>query len=150
MSPADETKSLEDSSAIMAQSQEETRRAVLAEMRQPDEIAGLAGRSAEKMRGELDRWKNDGLIFSVEHDGTEYFPLFALDSGGEYRPYPAVAEVLRILNASNWGSNWAVAAWFVELNSFLDGQRPQELLAFDPERVINAAKDAAASVTRRI
>ena len=37
-----------------------------------------------------------------------------------------------------------LAFWFSALNSFLDDERPQDVLATDPERVIAAAKDEMA------
>ena len=127
---------------IMARMEEETRRAVLAEMRPAQELATLAGCGAEEMRGQLERWKAGGRIFSVEHEGAEYFPPFALDPGAGYRPYPAVAAALRILRELGWKSSWGPAGWFVGVNSFLDDRRPMDLLAEDPEWVIEAARDA--------
>ena len=127
---------------IMAGMVEEARRAVLAEMLQVHEIAALAGCDMQTMRSNLARWKAERRIFSIEHEGAEYFPAFALDSRDGYRPFPALGEALRILNAGNWGTDWAVASWFIGLSSFLDDQRPEDLLASDPEWVIEAAKDA--------
>jgi hypothetical protein len=34
-----------------------------------------------------------------------------------------------------------MASWFIGLNSFLDDQRPADLLASEPEWVIEAAQD---------
>jgi hypothetical protein len=39
-----------------------------------------------------------------------------------------------------------VAFWFAGLNSFLDDERPQDLLAFAPEQVLAAARDEIAGV----
>jgi len=131
----------------MAGMREETRRAVLAEMRPAHEMAAEVGRSAQLMQNDLVCWRGENRIFSVEYGGTEYFPLFALDAGDGYQPYPAFGEALRILNASKWGSDWAVAAWFVGLSSFLNDQRPADLLACDPGWVIDAARDAVSRGT---
>jgi hypothetical protein len=120
---------------------EETKRAVLPEMRKADEIAALAGLPAQLARQNLQEWKASGRIFSVEENGNEYYPLFALDPRAHYQPYPAVVEILSILGALL--SPWGVAGWFVGLNGFLDDQRPQDLLAVDPAWVIDAAKDYA-------
>jgi hypothetical protein len=46
------------------------------------------------MQSELVCWKGEGRIFSVEYEGTEYFPSFALDSATGYQPYPSLAEAL--------------------------------------------------------
>lgn len=85
----------------MAAMVEGTRRAVLAEMRQVHEIAALAGRDTQTTRSDLVRWKAENRIFSVEHEGAEYFPAFALDPHTGYQPYPALAEALRILNVGH-------------------------------------------------
>ncbi len=127
----------------MARMQEDLRRAVLGEMRQAHELAVLAGRGAEEMHYDLKQWKADGRIFSVEQDGAEFFPIYALDPDAGYRPYPVMAEAIRILyQTEGWSSCWALAAWFIGLSSFLDDQRPLDLLALDPEWVIEAARDA--------
>ena len=132
MNSGDEAESGESHRVVMAGMEEDTRRAVLAQMRQAHEIAAVAGRRAQAVLRDLVSWKREGRIFSVEYRGTEYFPSFALDSVTGYQPYPALGEVLRILHAGNWGNDWAVATWFVGLSSFLDDQRPQDLLASDP------------------
>ena len=127
----------------MARMQEDLQRAVLGELSQAHELAGLAGRGAEEMLRDLKQWKSEGRIFSVEREGAEYFPFYALDPGAGYRPYPVMAEVIRILRQTRgWSGSWALAGWFIGLNSFLDDQRPRDLLALDPEWVIEAAKDA--------
>jgi hypothetical protein len=133
-----------DAHAIMDRMQEEARRQVLAEMCQARELAALAGREPELIQAELDRWKIEGRIFSVEHEGAEYFPSFAIDPGAAFQPYPAVAEVSRIFDAIGWKSPLGLASWFVGLNSFLDDRRPMDLLAENPEWVIDAARDEAA------
>lgn len=89
----------------------------------------------------LRQWKDEGRIFAVEDEGAEYFPLFALDPHANFRPYPAVAEILRILPDL---SPLGIAAWFVGVNSFFDDQRPKDILEDDPAWLIDASKDVAA------
>lgn len=132
--------------AVIARMEEKTRQAVLAEMGPVQELARLAGRSANEMRDDLERWRAEGRIFSVQHEGVEYFPPFALDPCAGYTPYPAVAEVLRILHELEWKSSWGPASWFVGLNGDLDAQRPLDILADDPQWVIEAARDEVNSV----
>lgn len=105
------------------------------------DIAKLAGYSDNNPSAQPSKWKREGAIFTVEHNSADYFPLFALNPDKSYKPYPALAQVLRTLNGS-W-SSWGIAFWFAGVNSFLDGQRPQDVLASDSESVIAAAKDAA-------
>ncbi len=126
---------------IMAKMNEAVRRAVLSEMRQVNQIAALVGRVTGQMRRDLELWTSEGRMLSVQHEGVAYFSLFALNPADLYRPYPAVADAVRILAEVLHQNSWAIASWFVGLNSFLDDQRPADLLASDPGWVIEAAQD---------
>jgi hypothetical protein len=108
------------------------------------EIAKLAGYSANNPSAQPNKWKRDGAIFAIHHKGTDYFPIYALNPDENYRPYKAIANILRVFGDTK--DSWGLAFWFAGLNSFLDDQRPQDLLAADPERVIAAAKDEVEGV----
>ena len=108
------------------------------------EIAKLAGYSEKNPSAQPNKWKKDGTIFAIQHKGVDYFPLYALDPVENYRPYKAVAEVLRVFGDTKTG--WGAAFWFAGLNSFLDDRRPQDLLASDSDLVIAAAKDEVEGV----
>jgi len=149
MNSDDKVESGGSSHTIFANMEEDAKRAVLAEMRQAHEIAALSRRGVREVLSDLACWKADGRLFSVEFAGSEYFPSFALNSITGYQPYPCFAEALRILNAGHWGGDWAVANWFIGLSSFLDDQSPMDLVASDPEWVIEAAKDAVSSLDYR-
>jgi len=142
MKPDAKTTSIERSHAILAAMQEEMRQQVLGEMRPAGQLATLAGRSTTEIRRDLDLWTADGRMLSVRHEGVDYFALFALNPAEGYRPYPAVADAIRILSpVLNSDNAWGLASWFIGLNGFLDDLRPADLLASDPEWVIEAAKD---------
>lgn len=70
--------------AIMAQMNDAIRRAVLSEMRQAEQLAALAGRDTEEMRGDLERWTSEGRMLTVQHEGVAYFALFALNPADLY------------------------------------------------------------------
>lgn len=108
------------------------------------EIAKLAGYSEKNPSAQPNRWKKDGAIFAIQHKSVDYFPLYALDPNQNYRPFRAVAEVLRVFGESRTG--WVTAFWFAGLSSYLDDRRPQDLLACDPDLVIAAAKDEVEGV----
>lgn len=142
MKPDTNTTSTERGQAILAAMQEEMRRVVLGEMRTAGQLATLAGRGTNDIRRDLDQWAADGRILSVRHEDVDYYTLFALNPAEGYRPYPAVADVIRILSRIlNRENSWALASWFIGLNSFLNDQRPVDLLASDPEWVVEAAQD---------
>lgn len=131
-----------DAREIMAQMEDEARKAVLAEMLPIADLANLAGRRIEEMRADLELWKTERRIISVEHEGVEFFPVFAFNPNSQYLPYPAVKQVMEILSERR-GSGWGLASWFVGLNSYLGGRRPLDLLDSNPQCVIDAARDEA-------
>jgi hypothetical protein len=62
----------------------------------------------------------------------------------DHRPRKELAGILDVLGDSKDG--WGLAFWFAALNSFLDDERPQDLLAVAPEQVLAAARDEVAEV----
>jgi hypothetical protein len=103
------------------------------------EIAKLAGYSPNNPSAQPNRWKRDGAIFAIHYKGTDYFPMYALNPDENYRPYKALAEVLRTFGEAK--DSWGLAFWFAGVNGFLDDERPQDLLGAHPEEVIAAARD---------
>ncbi len=107
------------------------------------EVAKLAGFSAINPSVQPNKWKRSRDIFAIQHGRDDYFPLYALNPD-DYRPRKQMAEILRIFGKAKDG--WGLAFWFAALNSFLDDERPRDVLAVDPDRVIAAAKDEVAGV----
>jgi hypothetical protein len=103
------------------------------------EIAEMAGYSPKNLSAQPNKWKRDEAIFACQYKGVDYFPRYALDSLNSYRPYKALVAILKRFGETK--SGWSAAFWFAGLNSFLDGQRPQDLLATRPDLVIAAAQD---------
>jgi hypothetical protein len=108
-----------------------------------NEVAKLAGVSAVNPTLQPNKWKRDQDIFAIRQGREDYFPLYALNPD-DHRPRKQMAEILRIFGDAKDG--WGLAFWFAALNSFLDDERPQDVLAVDPDRVIAAAKDEMAGV----
>lgn len=102
------------------------------------EVADLNESSAGNRAALASRWKREGRVFSVRHHGQDYFPAFQLDA--EFRPREVVGRVLRALGAAG---GWEIALWFVAANGYLEGRRPVDLLAGEPEEVVRAAEAAA-------
>ncbi|MFT3929281.1 MAG: hypothetical protein QM709_03185 [Spongiibacteraceae bacterium] len=92
----------------------------------------------------LDEWKSSGRIFSIEHNGIEYFPAYGLDSGATCHPLQVIAKLITIFQARK--TSWDIAIWCQFPNSFLAGKRPKDVLAVDPESVVDAARHEAAGV----
>lgn len=103
------------------------------------EIASVAGFSASNPSAQPNKWKREGAIFAIRHNGVDYFPSYGLDPQSGYRPRKAMAQVLDVFADTKDG--WGLSYWFMAANSFLGGKRPRDLMASDPERVIAAAAD---------
>jgi len=93
-------------------------------------------------RGEGDSRALAGLIvgsqaFSFDWQGTFWVPMFQFSpvqpawGPGSRR---VLAELAPLLDG------WQLAAWFVRGSTWLDGQRPLDLLAGQPDRVLAAAR----------
>lgn len=100
------------------------------------EVAQLSGGSAaERPEKRVYAWRDRGKLFSLRlDDGTERFPLYAFDQGGQ--PHEALQEILTRLGPIN---AWRIAAWFNGGTRALGGRAPRELLEPDPQAVLQAA-----------
>lgn len=108
------------------------------------EVAKVAGFSASNPSAQPNKWKKEGQVFAVRHRGVDYFPGYALDPSTDFRPVKALAKVLGVFRGKK--DDWGIAYWFASVNSFLGGQKPQDLLISEPERVIAAGEDEVAGV----
>lgn len=86
--------------------------------------------------GLASQWQAGGKLFSIQIDGREVFPRYAL--GDDLEPLPAIQDVLKVFEG--WSAR-ATAGWFESRSSFLAGRRPRELIAADAARVLSAAQD---------
>jgi len=102
------------------------------------QIGELAGSKSPNRAALAHKWKSDGRIFSVPHQGANYFPGFQFD--GEGQPIPLVAQIIRILHEL---SPWELALWFTSRDGYLGGRRPVDLLTSEPARVVFAAEREA-------
>jgi hypothetical protein len=108
------------------------------------DVAQLAGLSARNPSAQPNKWKRQGLIFAIHHNGVDYYPGYGLDRDAGFRPLKALAQVIEILAGHKDG--WGMAYWFRSHNGFLGGKRPQDLLGTQPQRVIEAARDEVQEV----
>jgi len=105
------------------------------------DIARLGKFSVKNPSSQPNRWKRMGQIFAIHHRGADYYPLYALDPANGYRPRAIVADVLRLFADSK--DSWGTAFWFGSINSYLQEQRPQDVLNSDPEPLLRAARAEA-------
>ncbi|WP_299999642.1 hypothetical protein [uncultured Cedecea sp.] len=103
------------------------------------ELAQLAQLSTANPSAQPNKWKRGGRIFAIHHSGVDYFPAYGLNRDEGFRPLKALAQVIEIF--ADHKNGWGMAFWFMSVNSFLGGKRPQDLLVSHPEQVIAAARD---------
>ena len=92
----------------------------------PRAFAPLAIESA---LSSVERWTREGRIFSI-HD---LYPRYQFDAHG--RPHPTVERAIEVLGSAD---PLRVGNWFTAPNAYLNGRRPQELLAIAPGQVLRA------------
>ena len=103
------------------------------------QVAELAGFSPSNPSAQPNKWKRERAIFALRHHGVDYFPGYALDPAAGYRPLRELALVLAVFKEKK--DDWGLAYWFASVNSFLGGERPQDLLRAHSDRVVAAAED---------
>lgn len=103
------------------------------------ELAEIAGLSSNNPSAQPSKWKKNGLIFAISHNGNDYYPGYGLDPDQGYRPIKSLKPVIECFKGTRTG--WGLAYWFGSMNSFLGGRCPKDLLASDPDKVLAAAAD---------
>lgn len=106
------------------------------------EVATLAGISGKDAHMTIERWRTDGLIFSVTRELGNLYPTFQF--GEDMRPLPIVGNVLCILRQVQSRSDWDNAMWFFGANGWLGGPSPMDVLTSEPKLVIKAAEQEVA------
>lgn len=101
------------------------------------EIGQMAGLTSDNPSAQTSKWKRQHRIFAIHHRNVDLFPAYALDKTNGYRPLKGLKPILELFGNSKDG--WGLAYWFSSVNSYLGGQRPQDVLGTDPERVLAAA-----------
>jgi hypothetical protein len=107
-----------------------------------------ANRSEATVRSALaDNWRKRRQVFALPHPdksarGRDVYPAFQFE---DHKPIKAVGAVLEAFGERK--APWKLALWFTSNNGWLEGsKRPVDLLATDPEAVIEAARrDAGGS-----
>ena len=81
------------------------------------------------------RWLKEGKLFAIDRDGHQEFPRYVFDDKGI-----PLAAVQQILQEFGQASPMRVASWFESTSATLNGRRPRELIATEPDSVIAAAR----------
>lgn len=108
------------------------------------DLENIAHLNTADLRYEPNQWKQAGEIFTLQHEGIDYFPIYGLDPAKGYRPRSGLAPVITVLAFKKDG--WGMAFWFGSSNSYLGGRMPKDVLMKDPRIVLEAAKDEISGI----
>ncbi|NIG34446.1 hypothetical protein C1Y43_09590 [Pantoea sp. ICBG 828] len=84
------------------------------------------------------RWTRADKIFAITSEGKDLYPAYALYVGGQ--PLPQMKKIIQLFGETK--TPWSLALWFGSPNSWLGNQKPKDLLASAPERVLEAVARA--------
>lgn len=105
-------------------------------------IAKARNMTPNNARQWISRHRRAHRLFTVTHDGETLVPAFLLDEALDPKPAPRAAiEALRQAGEDGW----ALWAWFAMPSAWLGGRPPAEVLATEPERVAEGARQRAAA-----
>jgi hypothetical protein len=125
--------------ALQAQRNAEARQELIEEfgLYDSDQIAEVAGSSANNRSATASRWSAAGRIFTVNHDGARVYPRFQFGTDGQ--PRQVIANVLDVFQPYGL-DGWETALWFTTASGWLDDERPVDLLTREPEQIVEAAQ----------
>lgn len=104
----------------------------------PEEAAELLSVSTDEVPGAWRHWADEGLVFSVSHQGVDLYPAFQFDAKtGE--PHAVLHEILSIFESDDVHRGWPVYLWLTHARPELGDRIPADLLSAEPQAVINAA-----------
>lgn len=98
------------------------------------DLGELLGSKARNTSAMASRLKREGKLLAITYRGVDLYPAAQLVDG---EPSPAIPQ---ILEAFSGNSPWAVALWLHAPSGWLDGKRPLDVLAREPDRVVRAAR----------
>ena len=85
---------------------------------------------------EIERWRDEGRIFSLGEPYRDCYPRFQFDGG---QPKPIIRQILKLLEPKD---EWHAAFWFFGANGWLEIGEPYLMVDSDPEQVLLAAQHA--------
>lgn len=100
------------------------------------EVGELLGSTARNKAAMANRYKHEGKIFAVSYGGADHYPAFQFQEG---ESLPVLA---RIISQFRGESSWQLAMWFASPSGWLDGRCPMDVVAEEPEAVLEAARRA--------
>jgi len=107
-------------------------------------IAEARGTTSNNARQWISRHRKAHRLFTVTHEGETHVPAFLLDQ--ELEPKPESHESIEALRQVG-EDGWSLWAWFAAPSAWLGGRVPADVLATDPELVVESARQRAAAAS---
>ena len=107
----------------------------------------LTGSTVQSLLGidasTLTAWRKERRLLAVWHkpDMQWIYPDFQFDRTGLIYQMPELLTVYDRYYSHVWDNPWRVVEWFMSPHLLLDGARPCEILALDPQRVLSVAQN---------
>lgn len=91
----------------------------------------------------LTAWRKGKRLLAVWHEPFKawLYPDFQFDQEGLIKEMPEMLAVYDRYYSHVWGNTWTILEWFLSPHALLDGRRPMEVLASDPQQVLTVARD---------
>jgi hypothetical protein len=97
-------------------------------------VAELLGSTARNTSAMASRLKREGKLFAITYRGVDLYPAAQIVDG---EPSPFIPQILKAFSGD---SPWTAALWLNAPSGWLGGKRPLDLLATEPDRVVQAAR----------
>ncbi|TSE00434.1 hypothetical protein FOS14_08440 [Skermania sp. ID1734] len=81
--------------------------------------------------------RRQGALVAIARGNHILFPGFQFDRDG--RPLPVIRQLRDLASEAGW-SEAGIVQWLCAPTTYLNGRRPVDLLATDPERVLETAR----------
>lgn len=111
-------------------------------LRSAAEVAQAVGSTAANRRAYAAGLRRQRRLLGVERAGRTLHPGFQFGADG--RPLPVIGELAAVFGAAGWSDEDALL-WLAAPSGWLNDDVPAELLAAEPERVVEAARAAVDS-----
>jgi hypothetical protein len=98
-------------------------------------LLGIDATSLEAMRDEKG-------VLGVWHEPANawIYPDFQFDKSGLIEQMPRLLAVYDRYYSHVWKNTWSIVEWFLSPHVLLDGCRPMDVMATNPQRVLRAAQ----------
>ena len=90
----------------------------------------------------LTAWRKERRLLAVWHRPANdwLYPDFQFEDGSLIKEVPDLLAVYESYYSHVWSNTWSIVEWYMSPHLLLDGARPAEVLAKDPQKVIAVAR----------